>query len=975
MRFFIVYTKKLTNILKGDEKMKRSHKWRISIATILIFTLIFLSGENILYAATKESQKETEANAKLSHYTMKGDLSVEELSVRELPESDRPEVLTKNELKSRGSVNRLRDQEMDLNSVIFQNKDGNKTYYYFSTPVKYKTGSGEIKDKSNKLYTTTREKYAYTNSNNDINVYFPINIKDGVLLEHDDICISMAPLSAKGVDARQATAIKQSLKALNDETKDNIYYNNVFGDNTAIRYSVNFEGYKEDIILYKNIGVNEFAFSLKTGIHEAVLEDGEVHIVDAKTKETIGVIPPIYMYDSFGGDSTEPSAHESYNNSFSIEKLSNGEYLITITVDKDFLNDRTTVYPVYIDPSYKDVTYDGVKVLNDTTIYSGYNTIDGSCQWFYTAAYPNRGEARILYTMTNLKTRLMEAGVTSSMITSASLWIYNTNAAYMGSSTIRVSSCTQAWDESSIYSPSLWNAYSSSLYTDKLINGTSNQFYNINILNIVTAWMNGAANYGLHIRDLSPTLYTKAFASVDNADASVRPYISVDYTIDQTPGINDGQIYYIKNASSGKYLDPTTSNGVSGSSWAKQKSFAGSQQEWQAIYLGDGYYRLRPIYYGSARSLDGRSTCVAGANTIVYTNDGSLEQQWRIIQQSDGSYKLYPRRNESICMSTGGAINGATDSDQVALAVPDTLDSKQNWIFCSINNIISGEEYYGATVNGSDSFYKFIAPTTGNYVFTTTGYTDIYGELYQNSTFIADNDDDGVMGTNFKINYSLTAGQEYTLKIRGYSTITSGDYMVLAIRGWPTVVQPTINSRSAWGARVPNSGIPTRTSVARRIVFHHSATNFTSTNRTDIINEIKRIQNYHMDSEGKVDIAYNYIIDPAGGIWEARDLKYMSSHVDTWQEYGVDIGVLILGDFEPRLINPFPNTLNQAQKDAMISLSKWLCYDLGLLRINVSGAYAPISMHLEFNDTVCPGEKAAPWIRDELRPLINSWGS
>lgn len=183
--------------------------------------------------------------------------------------------------------------------------------------------------------------------------------------------------------------------------------------------------------------------------------------------------------------------------------------------------------------------------------------------------------------------------------------------------------------------------------------------------------------------------------------------------------------------------------------------------------------------------------------------------------------------------------------------------------------------------------------------------------------------------------------------------------------------QPTIKPRTEWNARpLDESRVAERTRSPERIVFHHSAEKFSSIEEDVIKSEIKRIQDLHMDDEGKCDIAYHFVIDPQGNIWEGAEIDdYQRGHT---QGYFDDIGVLILGDFEPRLINGWnPDILNDNQKEAMKCLAKWLCYEYNL---PPSGTNCPITTHrLQDSGTVCPGENAAPWIESDLADYIQDW--
>ena len=81
-------------------------------------------------------------------------------------------------------------------------------------------------------------------------------------------------------------------------------------------------------------------------------------------------------------------------------------------------------------------------------------------------------------------------------------------------------------------------------------------------------------------------------------------------------------------------------------------------------------------------------------------------------------------------------------------------------------------------VSGDEDYFKLTAPQTGTYIFYTTGSTDTKGYLYNSSyTQLAYNDDNA--GINFGIQYSLTAGQTYYIKVTGYGS-TTGAYTLHA---------------------------------------------------------------------------------------------------------------------------------------------------------------------------------------------------
>jgi hypothetical protein len=80
---------------------------------------------------------------------------------------------------------------------------------------------------------------------------------------------------------------------------------------------------------------------------------------------------------------------------------------------------------------------------------------------------------------------------------------------------------------------------------------------------------------------------------------------------------------------------------------------------------------------------------------------------------------------------------------------------------------VTGGPASGTLEVGSDQdWYKFIAPTSGRYVFTSDGTGNPDGYLYnQAGSRVAYNLDSGP-GLNFQVTATLTAGQTYYLMIR-----------------------------------------------------------------------------------------------------------------------------------------------------------------------------------------------------------------
>src|SRR5918992_2005798 len=96
---------------------------------------------------------------------------------------------------------------------------------------------------------------------------------------------------------------------------------------------------------------------------------------------------------------------------------------------------------------------------------------------------------------------------------------------------------------------------------------------------------------------------------------------------------------------------------------------------------------------------------------------------------------------------------------------------------------------------------------------------------------------------------------------------------------------PNIISRAEWGARAPRSRMTTTWDRRTEFVVHHSDGPTTQTPRS--------IQGFHMDGRGWVDIAYNFLVDRLGRIFEGRGWLTVGAHAEGHNISG--LGVCFIG--------------------------------------------------------------------------------
>jgi hypothetical protein len=207
-----------------------------------------------------------------------------------------------------------------------------------------------------------------------------------------------------------------------------------------------------------------------------------------------------------------------------------------------------------------------------------------------------------------------------------------------------------------------------------------------------------------------------------------------------------------------------------------------------------------------------------------------------------------------------------------------------------------------------------------------------------------------------------------------------GTELVSADLNWPV---PPIVTRAKWGANESlRRGDPEFNSVIRKLIVHHTGTpnditDYAGLARGILFNEV---------NNGYIDIAYNWLIDPHGNIYEGRWAQnYPSGYAHTGERNGqnvqgahalyfnVDtIGIGLMGDYSA--VAP-----TNAMIASLVTLMTWKCarWGIGPLGkspyVNSQGAtvvgLANICGHRDTYATACPGstvEAMLPNLRTQV---------
>jgi hypothetical protein len=191
-------------------------------------------------------------------------------------------------------------------------------------------------------------------------------------------------------------------------------------------------------------------------------------------------------------------------------------------------------------------------------------------------------------------------------------------------------------------------------------------------------------------------------------------------------------------------------------------------------------------------------------------------------------------------------------------------------------------------------------------------------------------------------------GGQRTAAVRGGAT---ADLRRPSGRG---VAPPKINGRETWSARpISMRGEPEPMGRVTRITFHHTAdARACGTSMAAVADRMRSYQADHQNSRHWADIGYHFVIDPAGRIWEGRQLTWKGAHAGNKQANENNVGIALIGNFQD--CQP-----GAAQRAAAEELASWLALEYGVPSSRIYG-HCDIEKLYCLKGTCCPGRNFGP---------------
>jgi hypothetical protein len=206
----------------------------------------------------------------------------------------------------------------------------------------------------------------------------------------------------------------------------------------------------------------------------------------------------------------------------------------------------------------------------------------------------------------------------------------------------------------------------------------------------------------------------------------------------------------------------------------------------------------------------------------------------------------------------------------------------------------------------------------------------------------------------------------FWLGILGWAFVAASSRMGLPGRLWnwnvpsaKTLKGISFLPRARWHADPP-LGVAEAMARPRKITVHHlGGRAVIDSSPEGSARIIKAIQKDHQSQRHWNDIAYHFIVDRGGRIWEGRPLGQMGAHAGSLDTNQANLGILVMGNFDEQAPTP-------AQLSGLERLLEALTKTYRIARGSVTG-HDEVRSHGGLGATRCPGKHLARWLESYRR--------
>ncbi|MCL2525948.1 MAG: DNRLRE domain-containing protein, partial [Coriobacteriia bacterium] len=285
------------------------------------------------------------------------------------------------------SISEFVDQELiyltETSNIFFNSETREETEEFFSLPVRFEDGDGELVEIDPSLVASNIEGIAYETSAGPTSNFFPevISGANPFVLTNDNREINFSILKDEEVVLRELEEIEfiDPFGEAEDRPLAAIYD---IGDELSFRVHSTDIGIKSEFILESMPESNVFTYELSlTGLRAELSEETTAVLLfcsEDATTTPIAVIPEGIMWDA-----SEDGAY-SHDIAYDLVRISEGKYHLSLVVSEAYLKCETRVFPITVDPT---VQWQGTAASN--------------AQWFSTNWVRNGADAASVVGNTN----------------------------------------------------------------------------------------------------------------------------------------------------------------------------------------------------------------------------------------------------------------------------------------------------------------------------------------------------------------------------------------------------------------------------------------------------------------------------------------------------------------------------------------------------------------------------------------------
>ena len=394
-------------------------------------------------------------------------------------------------------------QDID-NRLYLKNKKGVSVYetengrISFVSGLSYTTTQSSFFSASSKIPLGTSQAHVMSLSENGYSISFSLV---------SNICA----VSVAEVSNHETRDVSQATSQIIDN-KTSLIYQNAW-QNVDLEYLLVSNDVKENIIV--KAPSTEYSYSFLLTLDRLIPEQNEAGVImlrDEITEEVMYYMPAPYMYDAKG--------ETSYDVDYSLVEIKNGNYLLNVTANSEWINDGGRAFPVTIDPTVKTNS-----VVYDTYISS-------------TVPSGNYGFGENLFvssTQTSFVSINMPTLPTNADILYAGLCLHYYIVGSGDYANLNVKRVLQPWTEGNLsyntFSNNMVSSEISSQLTVHKVNGSSEGelgIASIDLTQTAADWYSGASNYGVAISYNSGNAYPVILKSYESH--SFKPYYIITYS-------------------------------------------------------------------------------------------------------------------------------------------------------------------------------------------------------------------------------------------------------------------------------------------------------------------------------------------------------------------------------------------------------------------------------------------------------------